>query len=425
MNEPLMRALVAVAARCAERDVPPTPRDTRAIAEEVARERALGRRDAEALRDAAESYAASVCAELLGEEASERRAPDDPCPRAAGSCEVRPPCDTRALSQRLLPPPWRARELGGQRRALRGARPWGRMPWGRMKKHRILFLAGNAYQVDPIAFSEEYAAIHAQLRAARPGDEFGMVPLLEFCIGALEHHLIAYDPAVVHISGRGGSDGSLVFQDAQQRPEPVSARALVGLLRNASPNVRLIVLNGCYSRARAEWLRTEVDCVVGTDERMADGEARAFVRQLYRALGEGLSVGEATAQGTAAIAPGCVADDVRPRCLTRDGIDAYQVVFRPSRSTPDAFAGLSEDPLQAVAATGAAARDGAGGATASASMVSERYRSLTQAQSAHRDMAPHKVLWSWEDDCLVLPATAARAHRAACAALLDVDCDRR
>jgi hypothetical protein len=65
--EPLMRAMIAVASRCAEYDSPPTPHEARTIAAECAREHQFDRGNSVALIDAAEAYAEGVHASLLGE----------------------------------------------------------------------------------------------------------------------------------------------------------------------------------------------------------------------------------------------------------------------------------------------------------------------------------------------------------------------
>jgi hypothetical protein len=67
MNEPLMRAMIAVASRCAECDSPPAPRGVRVIAAECAREQQFDRGNSVALIDAAEAYAEGVCASLSDE----------------------------------------------------------------------------------------------------------------------------------------------------------------------------------------------------------------------------------------------------------------------------------------------------------------------------------------------------------------------
>lgn len=67
MNEPLMRAMIVVASRCAEYNSPPTPREACAIAAEYARWHQFDRGNSVALIDAAEAYAEGVHASLSGE----------------------------------------------------------------------------------------------------------------------------------------------------------------------------------------------------------------------------------------------------------------------------------------------------------------------------------------------------------------------
>jgi hypothetical protein len=67
MDEPLMRAMIAVASRCAECNSPPTPREVRAIAAECAREHQLDRGNSVVLIAAAKAYAEGVHASLSGE----------------------------------------------------------------------------------------------------------------------------------------------------------------------------------------------------------------------------------------------------------------------------------------------------------------------------------------------------------------------
>ena len=98
----------------------------------------------------------------------------------------------------------------------------------------------------------------------------------------------------------------------------------------AARNVRVVVLNACYSTAQADVLRAKVDCIVGMDGAIGDDAARAFAIRFYGALGNRRSIGNAVAQGIATLAAKQLPDEVLPRCVTRDGIDANKVVLNPS-----------------------------------------------------------------------------------------------
>lgn len=58
-----------------------------------------------------------------------------------------------------------------------------------------------------------------------------------------------------------------------------------------------------------------------------DDAARSFAVGFYRALGNRRSVGNAVDQAVATLAAKGMPDEVLPRCLTRKGVDAHQVVL--------------------------------------------------------------------------------------------------
>jgi len=95
----------------------------------------------------------------------------------------------------------------------------------------------------------------------------------------------------------------------------------------AARNVCVVVLNACYSTVQANVLRAEVDCVVGMSGAIGDRAARAFAIRFYGALGNRRSIGNAVAQGIAALAAKQLPDEVMPRCMTRGGIDEYELVL--------------------------------------------------------------------------------------------------
>src|SRR5262249_16604970 len=119
------------------------------------------------------------------------------------------------------------------------------------------------------------------------------------------------------------------LQDKQGNPQPVPARALSMIIDAVARNARVIVLNACYTASQADVLCTRVDCVVGMDGAIGYDAARAFAIRFYGALSNRRSIGNAVDQGVAALAAKQIPDEVLPRCVTRDGVDRYQVVLEP------------------------------------------------------------------------------------------------
>jgi hypothetical protein len=99
------------------------------------------------------------------------------------------------------------------------------------------------------------------------------------------------------------------------------------LIKSATDSVRLVVLNACYSDDQAEALLTAVDCVVGMTGAIGDDAARSFAVALYRALGNRRSVADALQHAVATLAAKQLPDEIFPRCRTRDGIHADQIVL--------------------------------------------------------------------------------------------------
>jgi hypothetical protein len=198
----------------------------------------------------------------------------------------------------------------------------------RRRRHVILFLAANPRGSSLLQLGEECAEIQRELAMTPNRNDFRFESRWAVSIDELMRHLTEIDPAVIHFSGHGGGSAGMMLQDAQGQAQPVPPRALAMMVRAAACNARLIVLNACYSAAQAEALRGEVDCVVGMDGAIGDAAARAFATRFYGALGNRRSVGNAFAQGVAALAARQLPDELLPRCVTRDGADADRLVLR-------------------------------------------------------------------------------------------------
>jgi hypothetical protein len=107
----------------------------------------------------------------------------------------------------------------------------------------------------------------------------------------------------------------------------VPARALAMMIKSSAPSARVLVLNACYSDDQAEKLCVTVDCLVGMSGAITDDAARSFAVGFYRGLGNRMSVGAAFEHAVATLAAKQHPDEDRPRCVTRDGIDAHQVIL--------------------------------------------------------------------------------------------------
>ena len=198
------------------------------------------------------------------------------------------------------------------------------------KRQAILFVAANPVGTPPLKLAEECQRIQRELRLAPHRDDFRFESRWAMTIDDLMRSLMEIEPTVLHFSGHGDASAGVMLQDDQGQSRPVSGRALAMMIAAAARGLRVVVLNACYSAAQADLLRTKVDCVIGMSSAVDDDAARTFAARFYGALGNRRSIGNAVAQGIAALAANDLPDEAVPRCLTRDGVDEHQIVLAPS-----------------------------------------------------------------------------------------------
>jgi hypothetical protein len=139
--------------------------------------------------------------------------------------------------------------------------------------------------------------------------------------------LMEVKPHVVHFSGHGSPAGEIILLDDHGKPKPVSQEALVQLFKTLKDNIRVVVLNACYSRPQAEAIAQTIDCTIGMNQTIGDEAAINFAAWLYGAIGFRRSVKEAFEVGRAALLLEGIPEDKTPELLSRAGVDASKVVL--------------------------------------------------------------------------------------------------
>src|SRR4051812_34182776 len=121
-----------------------------------------------------------------------------------------------------------------------------------MDKVKVLFLAANPSGTPPLQLDEEIRRITAKVRASEFRDSLELISRWAVQPDDLLQALLEVKPHVVHFSGHGSRAQELIMLDDRDEPKPVSKEALVHLFRILRDNVRVVVLNACYSRPQAE-----------------------------------------------------------------------------------------------------------------------------------------------------------------------------
>jgi len=194
------------------------------------------------------------------------------------------------------------------------------------KKITILFLAANPKGTDPLRLGEEVRTIDERLRLAQYRDKFNLEQQWAARTGDILDAMRRYKPDIVHFSGHGSAEGSLIFEDASGAAKPVSAEALGEMFR-VLKGVRCVVMNACWSDKHAAQIAKSVDCVIGMSRSVSDTAAIGFAAGFYGSLGDGTSVGEAFDLGKVQIMLDGGDEQRTPRLKPRAGVDPASVAF--------------------------------------------------------------------------------------------------
>lgn len=189
---------------------------------------------------------------------------------------------------------------------------------------RITFLAANPLSSDRLALDEEARSIDEKVRDAKHRDLVTFRTRWAVRPEDLQRALLEDEPVVVHFSGHGGGSIGIVLHSQDQGAEHLVAEdALVDLFRVLKDEIRVVVLNACYSEVQAQAIVREIDFVVGMSDSVADDAARMFAAAFYRGLAFGRSVQTAFDLGINELRLlGLGDEDYIPKLLVRPGVDA-------------------------------------------------------------------------------------------------------
>jgi hypothetical protein len=192
---------------------------------------------------------------------------------------------------------------------------------------QVLFLAANPAGTRQLSLDREFRSIEIKIRASEHRDSLRLKSRWAVRPDDLLQAFNQDKPHIVHFSGHGSTSDEIILVDDRGNPRPVSTPALVNLFQTLRGNIRLVVLNACFSRPQARALTKVIDCVVGMSKSIGDEAAITFAAAFYRAIGFGLSVQQAFDQGKTAILLEGIPESHTPKLFVRDGIDPASVVF--------------------------------------------------------------------------------------------------
>ena len=211
------------------------------------------------------------------------------------------------------------------------------LPANTIMKQKILFLAANPTGTTQLALDEECRQITTKIRAADHRDSLELITRWAVRPEDLLQHLNEHRPHVVHFSGHGTPTEKIVLLDKDRNPVAVPAPALKQLFATLKDNIRVVILNACFSRPQAAAITEVVDCAVGMNKAIGDDAAIAFAAAFYQAIGFGRSVKVAFESGKTALMLAGIPEEKTPELLCRTGVDPAALVLvelNPAQRNP-------------------------------------------------------------------------------------------
>lgn len=184
------------------------------------------------------------------------------------------------------------------------------------KMIKILFLAANPVDTQPLRLDQEMRAIDQAMRQSEFRNKFDIRQQWAVRISDLQEYLLRHQPDIVHFSGHGSSTNEIVLEDEKIGSRVVPIRTLGRLFAILKDNIRCVVLNACYSQQQAEMIAEHIDCVVGMSRTIGDAAAIEFATGFYRGLGYGKDVKTAFDLGTLQIEMDNLNEEDTPKLIS-------------------------------------------------------------------------------------------------------------
>jgi CHAT domain len=160
-----------------------------------------------------------------------------------------------------------------------------------MPKVKVLIVSANSVAGAKLKVDAEYNDVASRLAGKKNWERPSYHPSATW--EAVIKEIKEYKPNVVHFSAHGSPSKEIILNDENDQPKAIPTRALEQLFHVRKGNVRLVVMNSCFSAHQAKAIAKHIDCVVGVKLGIVDDTATKFSPIFYEALAEGQSVAAA------------------------------------------------------------------------------------------------------------------------------------
>jgi hypothetical protein len=189
-----------------------------------------------------------------------------------------------------------------------------------LNKIKVLFLAADP-GTSKLKLDDEIREITNKIRDSKYRDSIELVSYWAVRPGDLIQALNEIKPQIVHFSGHGNSKGEIIVKDINGLPKALSTEAIKSLFKTLKDNIKVVVLNSCFSKPQAEAIAELIDCSIGMKTEIGDDAAIVFSSAFYRAIGFGRSIQEAFEQAKTALLLEGIPEENTPVLLVKSGSD--------------------------------------------------------------------------------------------------------
>ncbi len=127
---------------------------------------------------------------------------------------------------------------------------------------RILLFAANPEDTGRLALDKEVREIEVKIRASEHRNTLSLISRWAVQPDDLLQALNEHRPHIVQFSGHGSAAEEIILNDETGKPKPVTKIALSALFHALKDNIRLVVLNACFSEPQVRSIVQYIDCAV-------------------------------------------------------------------------------------------------------------------------------------------------------------------
>ena len=165
----------------------------------------------------------------------------------------------------------------------------------------ILFLTADPTDACRLRLGQEAREIQEKLQMSKHRERFSFSQRWSVRPADISQAMLDLQPHIVHFSGHGAQNGAICFENLIGKMQPISPDALSSLFEQFSDQVRVVVLNACYSDQQAQAISKQVDYVIGMNTSITDPASIAFSIGFYQAIGAGRNIVDAHKLGVTQI----------------------------------------------------------------------------------------------------------------------------